>query len=92
MNPTTGGRLKEKREKFGITQTQLAQHLKVGQSYIAQIENGIRLPSVGMLVDILLYLDSSRKEALEISRQYATERFIELRKLEDAINDNFSDK
>lgn len=44
-----GDVFKEKREAMGLTQTQVAQRLFVGQSMIAGIEAGAKMPTVGMV-------------------------------------------
>ena len=54
-----GSRLKAEREKFGLTQNALAEKAHTKQDYIAQIERGVRNPSLRTLLNILAALDVS---------------------------------
>ncbi|MCL2611302.1 MAG: helix-turn-helix domain-containing protein [Defluviitaleaceae bacterium] len=54
-----GSRLKAEREKQKLTQHALAVKAKTKQDYIAQIERGLRNPSLKTLMNILLALDIS---------------------------------
>lgn len=44
-----GDNFKAKREALGMTQIELAGHLLVGQSMVAQVEAGIKMPTVCMV-------------------------------------------
>jgi transcriptional regulator with XRE-family HTH domain len=54
-----GARLKEEREKQGLTQQLLAAKANTKQDYIAQLERGSRNPSLRTFMNILLALDIS---------------------------------
>lgn len=49
MNTTMGAKIKELREKAGMTQTELADRLGVSKSVISAYEKGIRNPSFKVL-------------------------------------------
>lgn len=49
--------LREARESVGLTQTDLAKRLGVGQSYVSKIENGDRKIEVAELVLVCRALD-----------------------------------
>lgn len=44
-----GEAFKEKREAMGLSQTEVAGRLYVSQSMVAQVEAGIKMPTVGMV-------------------------------------------
>lgn len=50
MNPEFGTTIRIRREVFGYTQRELANLVGVKPSHIAYLENGHRLPSLGLLV------------------------------------------
>ena len=52
MGKTTGNKIKELREKAGMTQTELADKVGVSKSVISAYEKGIRNPSQKVLEDI----------------------------------------
>lgn len=54
-----GSRLKNEREKHGLTQHALAVKAHTKQDYIAQLERGIRNPSLKTIINILSALDIS---------------------------------
>jgi len=54
-----GQRLKEERNKQGLSREKLAELANTEQGYIAQIENGNRVPSLRTFVNLLLVLGSS---------------------------------
>ena len=52
-------KLKEIREEFGITQTQIAQYLNIKQNTYSQYENGQRQLPVDVLVKLAEYYNVS---------------------------------
>ncbi len=44
-----GAEIKARRETMGLTQTELAGRLYVGQSMLAQVEQGMKIPTVAMV-------------------------------------------
>lgn len=68
-----GTRFRAKREAMGLTQKELAGRLCVGQTMIAQVETGMKMPSVGMVklaaelfgctTDSLIFGDGARDSA-----------------------------
>jgi len=64
LSKDSGSAMKKWREIFGISQTELAQHLKVSSSTISDYEGGRRKsPGVGVisrLVEALVNIDSKR--------------------------------
>ena len=54
-----GERLKAERKKQGLTQQGLAEKAQSTQDYIAQIERGVRNPSLITLINLLVALDVS---------------------------------
>jgi len=56
--------IKEKRKKFGMTQSQLANNLSLSTAYICMIEKDERVPSLKEFVKIVNYLEIPIKEIL----------------------------
>jgi len=54
--------IKKRREKLGISQSQLAEKADTSTNYIAQIEQQIRFPSVEMLERIAIALEFDSAE------------------------------
>ena len=52
---TLGEKLKEERNKKGVTEAEVARALGVTQGAISQFENGIKSPSTGVLVALAKY-------------------------------------
>jgi transcriptional regulator with XRE-family HTH domain len=83
-----GSRLKDEREKQGLTQQTLAGKANTKQDYIAQLERGSRNPSLRTFMNILSALDISvdyllygtskeRTEAMaEVASYYEIVRFM----------------
>src|SRR3989338_7955472 len=71
LSKDSGSAMKKWREIFGISQTELAQHLKVSSSTISDYEGGRRKsPGIGVvkrLVDSLIAIDKNR--GAKVSRQ-----------------------
>lgn len=44
-----GEEIKTRREAMGLTQTALASKMYVGQSMLAQVESGMKIPTVAMV-------------------------------------------
>ncbi|MCL2576169.1 MAG: helix-turn-helix domain-containing protein [Defluviitaleaceae bacterium] len=59
-----GTRLKSERKKLGLTQQGLAELAHTKQDYIAQIERGIRNPSLNTLINLLTALNISADELI----------------------------
>ena len=49
-NPELGNTIRIRREAFGYSQRELARLVGIQASHIAYLENGHRLPSLGLLV------------------------------------------
>lgn len=68
-----GAQFRAKREAMGLTQKELAEKLCVGQTMIAQVEIGMKMPSValvklaaelfGCTTDSLIFGDGARGSA-----------------------------
>ena len=58
-------RLREIREREGLTQAELGQRLNVGANTICQWETGKRNPRAGMLIDLSKILGCSVDELLK---------------------------
>jgi len=54
-------RIKELREKTGLTQEDLAQEVEVTSQYISMIENEHKLPSIPLLKKIAVALNTTVK-------------------------------
>ena len=54
-----GSRLKAEREKHGLTQHTLAVKANTKQDYVAQLERGVRNPSLKTIMNLLSALDIS---------------------------------
>ena len=59
---TMGDRIREARKQQKLTQEQLAERLDVSVEFVGQIERGIKLPSITVLVRLI--------EALNVSADY----------------------
>lgn len=59
-----GSRIKERRSKLGLTQTDLAEKLGVESETISRIERGISTPSLPMLEEVAEALNSGIAELL----------------------------
>ncbi len=57
-----GKRLREARNKAGLTQEQLAEIADVGVMYLGEIERGVKMPSMKIFIKVI--------EALNISADY----------------------
>ena len=64
-----GRRLKAEREKLGLTQHSLAKKALTKQHYVAQLERGIRNPSLRTVVNLLSALDISADHLIFGSRE-----------------------
>lgn len=51
----TGKRIKEIRDVKGLTQIAFAEKINVSRSYINKIENGIKSPSLDLLIEIAVF-------------------------------------
>ena len=96
-----GKRIKEAREKMGLTQLELAEKIDVSQNFLGDIERGIKLPSLTKLIllsnTLKLSLDTMFADSLdnilfEPGEIYYTDRqLVVLRNVINTINDNFKD-
>lgn len=64
-----GARLKEARNRCGVTQEQLAEKVGIGTTYISDIERGAKFPSLSLFIRII--------DALGISSDYVLRGEIE---------------
>jgi transcriptional regulator with XRE-family HTH domain len=59
-----GGRLKEQRKLSGMTQRDLAARMGTAQDYVAQLERGVRSPTLRTLVNAVEALEVSADELI----------------------------
>lgn len=64
-----GDRIKELREKSGVTQSYLARRLQISRSAVNAWEMGLSLPSAQYLVELASYFNVSTDYILEIDSQ-----------------------
>lgn len=55
--------MKKKRDEKRITQQNLAQAVSIGQSFLAQIEAGDKIPSIDVVKQIAVELNINNKDA-----------------------------
>ncbi len=67
MSVLLGSRLKELREKKGLSQKKLAEQLNINQQRIANYENNIREPNYEMLLKICNFFEVSPNYLLDLS-------------------------
>lgn len=94
-----GKRIKDAREKMGLTQFELAEEIKISQNFLGDIERGIKLPSLDTFVKLAnalkistdsLLADSLNNILSEPDSKYYTDRQMALiSKIVKTINDNF---
>lgn len=54
-----GRKLREERQKKGYTQSALAKFAGVGNAYLGEIERGLKMPSLNILIKLIQALDIS---------------------------------
>ena len=69
LSKTIGTRIREKREKAGISQKDLAEKVGVTPSAINQYENGTKKPSTDILAKIAVEIDTSSDYLLGIIQE-----------------------
>lgn len=94
-----GKRIKDAREKIGLTQFELAEEIKISQNFLGDIERGIKLPSLDTFVKLAnvlkmstdsLLADSLNNILSEPESKYYTDRQMSIiSKIVKTINDNF---
>ena len=94
-----GKRIKEARNKMGLTQFELAEKINVSQNFLGDIERGIKLPSLPKLivlsntlkVSIDSLLTDSLDNILEDSEElyYTDKQLMVMKKIVNIIHDNF---
>ncbi len=62
LKETLGQRIKEARKNLKMTQEVLAEKANIGTVYLGEIERGIKMPSLNVLIQII--------EALNVSADY----------------------
>lgn len=60
--------IKSKRESIGLSQNQLAEKIGVKQQWIAQIETGLRMPSLNNLMSMAKIFNCSIDELVEMDK------------------------
>ena len=60
--------IKLKRESIGLSQTQLAEKIGVRQQWIAQIEQGLRMPSLTSIMNMAKVFNCSIDELVEMDK------------------------
>ena len=73
-----GTRLKAEREKQGLTQQALAGKASTKQDYIAQLERGLRNPSLRTFMNVLSALDISADYLIYGTSKERTDEMLEL--------------
>lgn len=94
-----GKRVKKAREELGKTQFELAEQIGISQNFLGDIERGLKLPSVDVLIKIsnvlklsldYLFSDSLDNIAAEPDPIYFTDRQLTImNKVIKTIKDNF---
>lgn len=94
-----GKKIKDAREKLGLTQFELAEKISISPNFLGDIERGIKLPSLTKLIllsnTLKLSLDSMFSDSLdnilsEPEQIYYTDRQLAIMKnIIKTINDNF---
>lgn len=76
-----GKRIKEQRERLGLTQDKFAERLGVGTNYISTIERGASFPRCEKLIAIINGLETTADaifcDVLEYSTEYRTNALYE---------------
>jgi predicted transcriptional regulator len=90
--PTLGGNIQRKRESLSMTQKDLARRVKIGQSFIAQIESGKKVPDPKVFVHIIEILKFTYKEALELKELYIYKKYASLRWIDSALQAIYEDE
>lgn len=57
-----GAKIRDLRQKNGLTQEELGDRADLSKGYISQLENDLTSPSIATLIDVLTLLGSSLKE------------------------------
>lgn len=69
-----GKKLREARNKAGLTQEALAEKAEVGVMYLGEIERGVKMPSMKIFIKIIIALDISAdyvlRDELPSGREY----------------------
>ena len=60
-----GMNIKNRREKLGITQKQMAENLSLTQSMIAQVERGTKIPNMILCLAIARMLGCTMEDLVE---------------------------
>ena len=64
-----GKKIKQMRQRIGLTQTELADRCELTKGYISQLENDLNSPSIATLTDILAALGSNLSEFFRAETQ-----------------------
>ncbi len=76
-----GKKIKEMRNRTGLTQGELADRCELTKGYISQLENNLNSPSIATLTDILSALGSNLSDFFQEEKQekvvFSKEEFIE---------------
>lgn len=54
-----GSRIREARQKLGLSQRRLAEEAGVGEMYLSEIERGLKMPSMNIFLKIITALNVS---------------------------------
>ncbi len=69
-----GKKLREARNKAGLTQEALAEKADIGVMYLGEIERGVKMPSMKIFIKIIIALDISAdyvlRDELPSGREY----------------------
>lgn len=69
-----GKKLREARNKAGLTQEALAEKADIGVMYLGEIERGVKMPSMKIFIKIIIALDISAdyvlRDELPSDREY----------------------
>ena len=58
-NVSLGCKLKEARQRKGITQSELARAVDINDMYLSEVERGVKMPSMNLFIKLMVTLDVS---------------------------------
>ena len=82
-----GRKIKAAREKFNLTQFELAEKIGISPNFLGDIERGKKLPSLNVLITISNTLSNTLEEPEEI--YYSDNQIKIISEIIKKINDNF---
>lgn len=58
-NVSLGSKIKEARQRKGITQSELARAVDINDMYLSEVERGVKMPSMNLFIKLIVTLDVS---------------------------------